>query len=82
MAAVRRVVDFIPFVNLAGLLIKTDFDFVATDASRNTRKIGSFNRRMSFFEKYVLDLSADTGRIVDRRVGLAVAVLLDTAEKR
>lgn len=82
MSIVRRVVDWIPYVNLAGMLIKTDFDFVAIDGQGNESKIGAFNRKVSVFDKYLLDMSADTGRTIDRRVALAVGVLLDTAEKR
>jgi uncharacterized protein YxjI len=82
MSIVRRVVDWIPYVNLAGMLIRTDFDFVAIDGQGNESKVGAFNRKRSVFDKYVLDMSADTGRTIDRRVALAVAVLLDTAEKR
>ena len=82
LAIIRRVVDWIPFVALAGLLIKTDFDFIGTGAPGNERKLGSFNRKVSMFDKYVLDMSPDPERVIDRRVALAAGVLLDTAEKR
>ncbi len=82
LAFVRRIVNLIPFVDLLGGIIKTDFHFLRRDASGNEEKIGSFDRRISFFDKYVLNLSADPERNLDRRVALAVGILLDTAEKR
>jgi len=82
LAVVRRVVGLIPFVELIGGLIKTDFHLLALDNLGNEQKIGSFNRRITFFDKYVLDLTEDPERKLDRRVALAVGILLDTAEKR
>ena len=82
LAAIRRIVDLIPYVALLGGIIKTDFHLLIMDSAGNERKIGSFNRRMSVFDKYVLDLSEDRERQLDRRVALAVGILLDTAEKR
>ena len=79
---VRRLVNFIPFVDLLGGIIKTDFHFFRFDAAGNEQKIGSFDRRIGFFDKYVLDLTDDSERTLDRRVALAVAILLDMAEKR
>ena len=77
LAIVRRILGFI-----IGGIIKTDFDFLAPDDLGNERKIGAFNRRFTISDKYVLDLSEDQERKLDRRVALAVGVLLDTAEKR
>ena len=44
--------------------------------------VGEFNRKFTFFDRYVLDLSADPNHRVDRRLGVALAVLLDTGERR
>jgi uncharacterized protein YxjI len=83
LAVIRRLVDLIPFVGLLGGVIKTDFHFfIRQDAFGNEEKIGSFDRRIGLFDKYVLNLSADPERKLDRRVALAVGILLDTAEKR
>lgn len=43
---------------------------------------GEFNRRISLFDKYALDLSGDTNRLYDRKVCVAIGVLLDTGERR
>ena len=82
LAIVRRVIDFIPFVNLLGGIIKTDFHLFRVDEAGNETKIGSFDRKLSIFDKYVLDLSDDPERSLDRRTALALGILLDTAEKR
>lgn len=82
LAILRRIIDFIPFVELLGGLIKTDFHLFRINAKGEEEKIGSFNRRMTFADKYVLDLSGDPGRTLDRRTALALGILLDTAEKR
>ena len=44
--------------------------------------LGEFNRKLTVLDRYVLDMSADSLRSVDRRVALAMGVLLDTGEKR
>ena len=44
--------------------------------------LGEFNRKLTVLDRYVLDMSADPLRSVDRRVALAMGVLLDTGEKR
>jgi len=46
------------------------------------RLLGKFDRQFTLFDKYVFDLSNDPGREVDRRVALAIGVLLDTGERR
>lgn len=46
------------------------------------RVIGEFNRKFTLFDKYVLDLSADRAHELDRRLGVALAILLDTGERR
>jgi hypothetical protein len=43
---------------------------------------GEFNRNFTLFDRYVLDLSRDRPRMVDRRLAIALGVLLDTGEHR
>jgi hypothetical protein len=43
---------------------------------------GEFNRKLTLLDRYVLDLSADPARTFDRRIALALAVMLDTGERR
>jgi hypothetical protein len=44
--------------------------------------IGEFNRKFTVLDRYVLDMSADPDHILDRRVALALGVMLDTGERR
>jgi len=44
--------------------------------------IGEFNRKFTILDRYVLDLKADGARSMDRRVALALGVMLDTGERR
>jgi hypothetical protein len=81
MSVVRRVVDWIPFVSLVGLVIKTDFDILARTGVGEV-KIGSFDRKIGLADKYVMNLREDASRLLDRRIAVALGVLLDTAEAR
>ncbi|HLG18865.1 MAG TPA: hypothetical protein VI895_03480 [Bdellovibrionota bacterium] len=60
-------------------LLRTNFVF--TDPT-GEYELGVFNRKFTILDRYVLDLSPDASKRVDRRVGLAMGVLLDTAERR
>lgn len=44
--------------------------------------IGEFNRKLTILDRYALDLKADPQRTLDRRVALALGVMLDTGERR
>jgi uncharacterized protein YxjI len=44
--------------------------------------VGEFNRKFTLLDRYVLDLSQDSERVLDRRVAVAMGVLLDTGERR
>jgi uncharacterized protein YxjI len=44
--------------------------------------VGEFNRKFTLLDRYVLDLSRDSARALDRRVALAMGVMLDTGERR
>ena len=59
-------------------LLRTDFIFF----DRQENILGEFNRKLTVLDRYVLDMSADSLRTVDRRVALAMGVMLDTGEKR
>src|SRR5262249_17530776 len=59
------------------LFMRTNFIFLRGDGV-----MGKFNRRLPFLDRYVLDLPADTQRVLDRRIALALGVMLDTGERR
>jgi uncharacterized protein YxjI len=72
LSILRRLVG-----NFFGLL-RMNFIFKTTD----NITFGEFNRKLSLRDKYVLDLSVDEDKIFDRKVCLALGVLLDTGERR
>jgi hypothetical protein len=59
-------------------LLRTNFDIFLPNGTR----IGEYNRKMTLTDQYVLNLSADRDLLVDRRVALSLAILLDSAEGR
>jgi uncharacterized protein YxjI len=44
--------------------------------------VGEFNRKFTILDRYALDMKADANRNIDRRLAIAVGVVLDTGEKR
>ena len=44
--------------------------------------LGCFDRKFSAYQNYVLDMTSDSERVIDRRIAAALGVLLDTAETR
>ena len=44
--------------------------------------IGEFNRKFTILDRYVLDMTADPAHELDRRIALALGVMLDTGERR
>jgi len=76
MAIARRVVDFVP--DYGGLIpIPYNFDILAGDQT-----IGRMNRKFKLRDQYVLDLSSDSERKLDRRLAIALAIGLDTLQNR
>jgi uncharacterized protein YxjI len=80
VALIRRIVGFIPYVeNFANWLpIPYHFDF-----KRGEEIIGTHKRQLfKFRDTYTIDLTADTGRTLDRRLILATAVGMDALQAR
>jgi len=59
--------------------LRTNFVFVR---GQDDEVFGEFNRKFTLLDRYVLDLSADAERTFDRRIALALGVMLDTGERR
>ena len=73
LSLLRRVIG--PFFGF----LRTNFVLVrGTDAEI----FGEFNRKFTLLDRYVLDLSADSARTFDRRVAVALGIMLDTGERR
>jgi hypothetical protein len=72
LSLLRRVLG-----SLFGLL-RTNFMFVRPDGSI----LGEFNRKFTILDRYVVDLTGDPDRYLDRRIALALGIMLDTGEGR
>jgi hypothetical protein len=81
LAILRRVIDFVP--DVGGLIpIPYNFDILAGGSV-----IGRMDRKFQLRDRYVLDLSGDTGsegtaKKLDRRLAIALAIGLDTLQNR
>ncbi|HKC40033.1 MAG TPA: hypothetical protein VKC15_10865 [Gemmatimonadales bacterium] len=60
-------------------LLRTNFIIVRPD---DDEVIGEFKRKFTILDRYVLDMTSDPQRLMDRRVALALGVMLDTGERR
>jgi hypothetical protein len=60
-------------------LLRTNFIFLPAGTED---VIGEFKRKFTILDRYVLDMTADPQRIMDRRIALALGVMLDTGERR
>jgi uncharacterized protein YxjI len=72
LSLVRRVVPFMG-------LLRTNFIFLRAGSDK---VIGEFRRKMTILDRYALDLKADRTRAFDRRIAVALGVMLDTGERR
>jgi uncharacterized protein YxjI len=60
-------------------LLRTNFIILRPEGEE---VVGEFKRKFTILDRYVLDMSADSQRKVDRRIALALGVMLDTGERR
>ena len=60
-------------------LLRTNFLILRGDSDDI---VGEFKRKFTILDRYVLDMSADPQRLVDRRIALALGLMLDTGERR
>jgi uncharacterized protein YxjI len=60
-------------------LLRTNYVFLAPDGRS---VLGEFKRKMTILDRYALDLKRDRQRKLDRRLALALGVMLDTGERR
>jgi uncharacterized protein YxjI len=75
-AIARRVVDFVPYV---GAYVPIPYNFeILVDGN----VVGGMDRKFKVRDQYVLDLSGDRERTIDRRVAIALAVSLDALQNR
>jgi uncharacterized protein YxjI len=60
-------------------LLRTNFIFLPAGSDD---VIGEFKRKFTILDRYVLDMTADPQRLMDRRIAIALGVMLDTGERR
>jgi uncharacterized protein YxjI len=60
-------------------LLRTNYVFLGPDGRS---VLGEFKRKMTILDRYALDLKRDRHRKLDRRLALALGVMLDTGERR
>ena len=77
LAIARRLIDFVPYV---GEYIPIPYNFELNDPEG--KRIGGMDRKFQIRDKYVLDLSDDRERKLDRRLAIALAIGLDTLQNR
>jgi hypothetical protein len=75
-AVARRLVDFVPYV---GGYIPIPYNF---EILVGGEVVGGMNRKFKLRDQYVLDVSGDREKKLDRRVAVALAVGLDTLQNR
>jgi len=74
-AIARRIIDFVPYGEW--IPIPYNFDFVL-----DGNVVGGLTRKFQLRDSYTLDLSGDSERRIDRRVGIALAIALDALQNR
>jgi uncharacterized protein YxjI len=76
LSLLRRVLG--PFFGF----LRTNFILAVPEPDGVGVTRGEFNRNFTIFDRYVLDLTRDRPRMIDRRLAVALGVLLDTGEHR
>ena len=77
-AVLRRVWGLIPFIGDVPYFIPFHFDVHGPDG----RLLGTYVRRWALRDRYLMDLSGDPQRWLDRRVMMAFTVALDALQDR
>ena len=75
VALARRAIDLVPY----GQLVPIPYHFTI---ARNGSPLGELRREYAVRDRYVLDLSGDSARTIDRRLAIALAIALDALQSR
>ena len=80
VALLRRAVGFIPYIENFANWLPIPYDFVFL---RGDQVIGHHKRQLwKLMDVYTIDLTADTEKVLDRRLALAIAVGMDALQAR
>jgi hypothetical protein len=75
IAVLRRVAGFVPY----GELLPIPYHFTIRSGER---QIGELTRAFSIRDRYLLDLSSDVERAIDRRLAVAFGIGMDALQAR
>jgi hypothetical protein len=75
VAVLRRLIDFVPY----GEFVPVVFQFTIL---MDGREVGELRRPIGVRDRYILKLSGDLERRIDRRLAIALAVALDALQSR
>ena len=75
IAILRRVKEVFPYTDFIPLPYGFSF-------ARNGLEVGGLKRVMSLRDQYVMDMSGDQERAIDRRLAIALAIALDALQGR
>jgi hypothetical protein len=75
IAILRRLIDFVPY----GEYIPIVFQFTIL---MDGREVGELRRPIGLRDRYILKLTGDHDRRIDRRVAVALAIALDALQSR
>lgn len=76
---VKTVLLLVPFADLVVAFIPIPYHFVIRSGAT---EVGGLRRIYGFRDKYVLDLSGDPERTIDRRAAVALGIGLDALQSR
>jgi uncharacterized protein YxjI len=80
VALLRRAVGFVPYLDNVANWLPIPYNFVFM---RGDSVLGTHKRRMfKISDTYDIDMTADSGRTIDRRLVLAIAVGMDALQAR
>jgi hypothetical protein len=81
-SVLRRLLGLAGLIPLVGDLIELIPILYHFDFYRGDQHVGSLDRRLGFRDRYILDVSGDVERAIDRRLSIGLAVAMDALQAR
>ena len=73
----KAILRRLPYLRIIGVMFRTNFLLFGPDGGR----LGEYIRRYTVLDKQIMDVTADTSRALDRRIVVALSIVLDNAER-